>query len=197
MSFLFVQVFYQVLSYKEEAIFVVFQKVFIEYVKGTNLLIKTIHYFSDGAASQYKNKKNMANLCYHDQEFGLQADWNFFATAHGKSPCDGAGGTIKRIIRKASLPRTAESHILTPQAMFDFCTQRIPGIKFFFVPKADVEASESRLTERFENLLTIKHTRSYHHFERLSSDTLKARKYSAAESFEVVKVKMQVSQRKR
>ena len=48
-----------------------------------NALGKLI-YFSDGAASQYKNYKNFINLCYHENDFGVPAEWNFFATSHGK-----------------------------------------------------------------------------------------------------------------
>ena len=55
------------------------------------------YYFSDGAAGQYKNKKNFVNLANHEKDFGVLAEWYFFATNHGKGPCDGVGGTIKRL----------------------------------------------------------------------------------------------------
>ena len=48
-------------------------------------------YFSDGASSQYKNCKNFINICHHNSDHGLEAEWNFFATSHAKSPCDGIG----------------------------------------------------------------------------------------------------------
>ncbi|KAG1714604.1 Endochitinase [Nymphon striatum] len=35
-----------------------------------------------------------------------------FATSHGKSPCDGIGGTVKRLTAQASLKRTVTGHIL-------------------------------------------------------------------------------------
>ena len=34
-------------------------------------------YFSDGAASQYKNCKNVVNLCHHEEDFGISAEWHF------------------------------------------------------------------------------------------------------------------------
>ena len=37
-------------------------------------------YFNDGASSQYKNCKNFINLCHHNSDHGLEAEWNFFAT---------------------------------------------------------------------------------------------------------------------
>ena len=64
---------------------------------------KKIFYFSDGAAAQYKNRKNFTNLAYHEEDYGVPAEWHFFATSHGKGPCDGIGGTVKRLATKASL----------------------------------------------------------------------------------------------
>src|SRR5215469_9240319 len=61
--------------------------------------------FSDGAISQYKNFKNFTNLCLHEEDFGITAEWNFFSTSHGKGSCDGLGGTIKRLARRAILQR--------------------------------------------------------------------------------------------
>ncbi|XP_076820954.1 uncharacterized protein LOC143466202 [Clavelina lepadiformis] len=64
--------------------------------------ITKVEYFSDGCAGQYKN---MLNLCHHKCDFNLEACWSFFATSHGKSPCDGVGGTVKRLVKTASLLR--------------------------------------------------------------------------------------------
>lgn len=65
--------------------------------------VKKIVYFSDGASSQYKNKKNFVNVCHHLSDFCVEPEWNFFASCHGKNACDGIGGTTKRAVTKASL----------------------------------------------------------------------------------------------
>ena len=39
-------------------------------------------------------KKNI-NLCHHQQDFNMDAEWIFFATSHGKLPCNGFGGFVK------------------------------------------------------------------------------------------------------
>ena len=70
--------------------------------------LNNIIYFSDGCTGQYKNFKNLINLCCHRKEFGIPAEWHFFATSHGKEPSDGIGGTIKREVTKASLQRPYE-----------------------------------------------------------------------------------------
>ena len=64
---------------------------------------KKIFYFSDGCAGQYKNRNFFINLCHHELDYGIPAEWHFFATSHGKGPCDGVGGTLKRMVSRASL----------------------------------------------------------------------------------------------
>ena len=73
-----------------------------------------IYYYSDGAASQYKNRLNFLNLCYHESDFGIKAEWHYFATSHGKSACDGVGGTVKRLAARASLQMIYNDQIMTP-----------------------------------------------------------------------------------
>ena len=65
--------------------------------------ITKVLYFNDWPASQYKNFKNFVNLCYHEIDHGIQAQWHFFATSHGKSPCNGIGGTTKRLVARETL----------------------------------------------------------------------------------------------
>jgi hypothetical protein len=31
----------------------------------------------------------------HLEDFKVRGEWHFFATSHGKGPCDGIGGTLK------------------------------------------------------------------------------------------------------
>ena len=64
-----------------------FQKCFIAFLKdflAERLQPKKIIYFPDGAASQYKNRKNFLNLCHRREDFGNTAEWHFSATSHGK-----------------------------------------------------------------------------------------------------------------
>ena len=68
--------------------------------------VDKIFYFSDSCAEQYKNCKNFANLCHHQQDFNIYAEWIFSATSHGKSPCNGVGGlNVKCYVAKRSLER--------------------------------------------------------------------------------------------
>ncbi len=117
-------------------------------------------------------------------DFDLDAEWHFFATSHGKGPCDAAGGSIKRIVTKASLQKTIKNHILTPEDMFIFCKENIKNIIFFYVSKEQIEDIGTRiLNHRFENLKPVKQTRSFHCFIPNDNSSIQAREYSFDESF--------------
>ena len=53
-----------------------FQKNLIKFLK-ERFLPRKIFYFSDGAAAQYKNRKIFLNLCLHEADFGVTAEWHF------------------------------------------------------------------------------------------------------------------------
>ena len=63
-----------------------FQKSLLHFLK--KFSICKVFYFS---AAQYKNRKNFINLCHHEEDFGVPAEWHFSATSHGKGACDGVG----------------------------------------------------------------------------------------------------------
>ena len=50
-----------------------FQKRLLSVIKG-KVEPKKIFYFSDGATAQYKNRKNFANLAYHEEDYGVPAE---------------------------------------------------------------------------------------------------------------------------
>ena len=109
------------------------QKELACYLKTNYPFIHTIEYFSDGCAGQYKNFKNFLNLTYHLSDFKLSANWNFFATSHGKSACDGIGGAIKRKIVHRSLAQPFQNQILTARDAYCFCKSSMPSINFYFL----------------------------------------------------------------
>lgn len=156
-----------------------FLKVVLEYLRMEFPEVKKVHYFTDGCAGQYKNKYNFVNLCHHFNDFGLDAEWNFFATSHGKSACDGIGGTVKRLVTKASLQRPYNNQILTSDAVLDFCQENIPGIKFFNVTPDEIQIAEGHLKDRFETAQTVKGTLQFHRFVPVSKSVLKVYKLSS------------------
>ena len=141
--------------------------------------LSLVKYFSDGASSQYKNCKNFLNLCCHEEDFGIKAEWHFFATSHGKSPCDGIGGTVKRLVARASLQATTLNHILCAKELFLWAKANISGIEMLFVSADEIEKCDTVLKPRLDAAKTIAGTRSHHSFVPVSSNVLQMRRISA------------------
>ena len=116
-----------------------FQKNLIAFLKKQCSTITKIIYFSDGAASQYKNRKNFLNLCNHQADFGIEAEWHFSATSHGKSACDGLGGTVKRLAARASLQHPYEHQIITPFQLYQWAMENVPGVHFCYCSTEEAE----------------------------------------------------------
>jgi hypothetical protein len=167
-----------------------FQRVLIEFLTNTIMKPTKILYFSDGCAAQYKNRKNFANLCHHEDDFGMPAEWHFFATSHGKGPCDGVGGTVKRLAARASLQRPYESQILTPKQLFEFGCSQIPGIKFHYTTAEDYERELTILGKRFEQTRTIPGTHRLHSFVPISREELEVRDFSSCTKMRVERISL-------
>ncbi|OXA38614.1 hypothetical protein Fcan01_26644 [Folsomia candida] len=147
--------------------FFAFQKFLIlkilEDFKAIGVDMKHIHYFSDGCAAQYKNRKNFANLFHHKRDFGVTAEWHFFATAHGKGPCDAAGGTTKRLLRTASLQGNI---ITTAEDVFNWAKKSILQIEYMLITADQVGdiVDQFNLERRYDAMTTIAGTQQGHHF---------------------------------
>ena len=123
-----------------------------------------IFHFSDGCAEKCKNRKNFINLCHHQQDFNMHAEWIFFATSHGNSPCDGVGGFLKRYVAKRSLQRPLHDQFLSYQSMLDLCAKEIPSVTFLGVGQEKMVNVRADLEDRATKLNTVPGTRSSHHF---------------------------------
>lgn len=175
---------------KHDAISVhVFMKRMLSYMKEKTEVTKVL-YFSDGAASQYKNKSNFINLAHHEEDFGVPGEWHFFATSHGKGPCDGVGGTVKRLAARASLQRPSDKQILSPMALFEFATENIQGIQFEFINAEEIIKEGQMLEKRLSKAVTIVGTVKHHTFIPVTGSKAKLtiRRYSSASEGTVVKV---------
>lgn len=159
------------------------QNVITSYIKITFPNVKKLHYYSDGCAAQYKNCKNFINLCHHKEDFNLAATWSFFATSHGKSPCDGIGGSVKRLLTKASLQISDGNSINTVEKCMEFCEKNILNVKFWFLKKEYITEIRKNLEFRFLKATTIPGTRSFHCFIPLDNNTIATKRISADENF--------------
>ena len=165
-----------------------FQKVLIEFLTNKIEKPQKIIYFSDGCAAQYKNRKNFINLCHHEQDFGMSAEWHFFATSHGKGACDGVGGTVKRLAARASLQRPYRDQISTPRQLYEFGCAEIQTVNFHFATLEDHERETGLLSKRFESTRTIPGTHQLHCFRPTSFEKLECREFSLSTEKRVERV---------
>jgi hypothetical protein len=73
-----------------------------------------IYYFSDGSVAQYKSRKSFFSLCFCENDNGVTAKWLSYAISHGKDPCYGVAGTVKRLAARANLQQPYNLQIITP-----------------------------------------------------------------------------------
>ena len=106
-----------------------------------------------------------------------------FATSHGKSPCDGIGGTVKRKIAQTSLQRPVNNQILSFEAVETFCESSISGIKFFTIKKDDMTEIRERLEKRYKIESTVSGTGNSHYFEPVSTCKIQGKFVCADTSF--------------
>jgi hypothetical protein len=105
----------------------------MKFIQNTfNSSLKKMVYFSDGSVAQYKKEKNLLNITCHNEDFGIPAAWYFFATSHGKSACDGVGGTLKRLAAKASLQQPYNDQIMALHQLYEWAQSSIHSLNFNF-----------------------------------------------------------------
>ena len=97
------------------------------------------------------------------------AEWHFFATAHGKGPCDGIGGNLKRLARKASLQGSV---ILNAEALYTWAKNNMKETTILFSSKTNYEKLSKFLETRFALAKTIPGTLKYHAIIPASEDQL-------------------------
>ena len=128
-----------------------------------------MHYFSDGSAGQYKNCKNFMSFCLHNSDFGVKCEWKVFATS------DSIGGTVKRLVMRASLKRPISNQILIADKIFGFCIEEIKGIDFVLLKNQDTGNTRVNAEERCKRVDTVPGTRSFHQSIPISDSVIGAK----------------------
>lgn len=162
------------------------QRIVAQFLNDRFSRVQTLHYFSDGCAGQYKNCKNFINMCHHQKDFNLKGCWSFFATSHGKSPCDGIGGTVKRLLTRESLQLGPGNTITNVQKVLEFCQSRIENIFFFLLKKESLSTCRQQLESRFSQAKTVPGTRSFHFFSPLSENDIGTKRISSDSNYTLV-----------
>ena len=137
--------------------------------------LKVIHFWSDSPTSQYRNKHIFELIANHEQMYGIKARWNYFEAGHGKGPCDGLGGTCKRLADEAM--RTGKTVIQDSEAFYEWAlSSSMNNVKFRYVSAKQCAEKEKNL-ERI-TIKPIKGTMKIHAVVGEGTNKIKVRDIS-------------------
>ena len=120
--------------------------------------VDCINYISDSPTSQYRNKVILHMLAEHTELFGTKASWLYLEAGHGKGPCDGVGGTAKRMADDAVKQQKAV--IQDADDFFRWGSQSSTQIKYIFVDSVSCENMKDKIGKM--SLKPIKGTMKVH-----------------------------------
>lgn len=153
-----------------------------DHLKSKNIEVERQIHYSDGAPSQFKSKTPFADVRKSSDDYGFPVEKHFFGTRHGKGPCDGEFGVVKRSVSSAVMSRNvivrnatefyeyAREFLSKPKdEPSDVCchTQR----SFFFVDEHDINRKRP---DRI-NVKAIPNTRQKHAVKPSEKDSLSTR----------------------
>ena len=112
---------------------------------------------------QFKNVKHFSTIHIYENDFHRSAMWHFHATAHGEGPCDEAGGTIKRMARRASLQMISDDQISSASELYEWANKdsSLPSISVLYRNVRDYQKADEFLKYRFEKCKKIPGTHSF------------------------------------
>ena len=120
-----------------------FLKTIVNWIKYNLAHIQQIHYLSDSPTSQYRNGIIFNLVSLHKAMFGISASWQYFESGHGKGPCDGVGGSVKRAadraVKTGKLIKTAQ-HVYA----WDI-SETQSAVTYLFVTKEEVKKASIEL----------------------------------------------------
>ena len=132
----------------------------------TKLLSKnvhTLHVWTDGPSSQFKNRFIVAILPWLAKKFDIDIHWHYFATSHGKGCVDGIGGMVKRMV--AEKVRQRRSIVRDAKSFFD-CTKILKSETGFFLITLEQISNfvkDEKINDIFDSAPDVKGIKRIHH----------------------------------
>ncbi|XP_049306174.1 uncharacterized protein LOC125776689 [Bactrocera dorsalis] len=147
-----------------------FLQLIVKKLKEQNAISK-LFLFSDGCASQFKNKFILSIIPFFKEKLDLtNFEWNFFATAHGKGAVDGIGAVIKRKIWQ--MVKAQNIVLNNAHDFFKLAKININGISILYVSSTYIKNTTAFLSERWANVKSIPGIKSNHYFSFLNENEL-------------------------
>ena len=120
--------------------------------------VKVIHFFSDGPATQYRQKLNFFLFTQMIADRGLTyGSWNYLEAGHGKGIPDGVGATLKR---SADQLVCNGIDITTASIFYNEVKKSVLKVEMFYVEESEVIKMKENISD--VSLQTIQGTMRIH-----------------------------------
>lgn len=135
--------------------------------------VNILHVFSDGPATQYRQKQNFYLICtklFSDYKF-IKVTWNFFEAGHGKGAADGIGGFLKRTADQL----VARGRDISDATNFYFALKDVSKVRLHLITNENIEQSSNLIPE---NIVPLVGTMKVHQVFTEEAGVLKYRNLS-------------------
>ena len=148
-----------------------YMKPVFQWILADHPQLMSIHVFSDGPSTQYKNKTNFFLTSYYRDIIGCEIEsltWNYFESGHGKGAADAIGGTLKRLAddyvnKGVDIPDALSLYTLLTRAS---------KVRLFYVSDADIKVVDKLIPT---TLAPVRGTASVHQVLSKGDGVLKMR----------------------
>ncbi|KAJ8051205.1 hypothetical protein HOLleu_04685 [Holothuria leucospilota] len=144
--------------------------------------LQVISFFSDGAASQFKNRFLFQNLTHMKEAYNLESiKWNFFATSHGKGVVDGIGGQVKRLVFNAL---KTGAFVEDAQTFAAEASKHVTKIKVMFVPAQEIEGGKEHINAIWNGVKALPGTQGIHTVVVVNKHVVRYAPYAASVTYQ-------------
>lgn len=134
----------------------------------------------------FKNKYSLSQLIELQKKYKVQISQKFFALSHGKSPADGIGGCLKRMIDRRVMSKNLK--ITNAQEFFDVASELPTSIEMFFVAKKSIESLINELTEMYSKIAKFDKLSTFHSFRGVDEKHIECKISSSSQNSVIKKI---------
>ncbi|CAF2513912.1 unnamed protein product [Rotaria sp. Silwood2] len=138
--------------------------------------LENINIFSDGAASQFKQRYTIANLTFLSNDYHVNLIWNFFSSGRGRGAVDGVGGTVKRLVWKGVMAK--QCTVRNAKNFAHYANAITKNINIILVNEQDIKSHSALLDQRWNNIKAIPNTLKIHSVKSLSLYNVEVKPFS-------------------
>lgn len=118
----------------------------------------------------------------------MKAEWHFFATSHGKGPCDGLAGAMKRHAARESLQRVKDEEIITtPYKFYELAVDKCKKTgKVVYVSQEAIDYNTNKYFSNISKIPEVSGIQSSHAVIAHSENVTELKQNSLAETGQIL-----------